>query len=141
MYRNIPNNVLALLHERIVGFDELKALLLVRSDASKIWTASSVAESLGLSASWSEAALENLCAGGLLVGNGQGLERQFSYRPVSTELESTVTSLAAIYGYRRIDVMRILSSKAMNRIRWAAVQAFASALVFRAERKAEGEEG
>jgi hypothetical protein len=122
--RSVPSDVRALLHGRVDSFEKLEALLLVRADPSKRWTAATVAAQLGLRETWSDPALESLCASGLLLGHGEGTARQFSYRPASAALEAAVTSLAEIYGERRTEIIRLLSNKAMSRIRRAAVRAF-----------------
>lgn len=129
--RKLPDDVLALLHERVTSLDELKALLLLHGDASRRWTTSAVAMELGLPESWSEPALESLCEAELLVGQGKGSERQFSYRPATDALGVAVSSLAEIYEARRVDVIRVLSSKAVSRIRWTAARTIAEALVIK----------
>lgn len=139
--RLIPPEVLTLLHERLAGLDELEVLLLVRGDASQPWTPSDVAERLGLPVSSSEAALESLCTATLLVfdGGGGGAERRYAYHPGTPELDGVVTSLADIYGERRLEVMRILSDRALGRIRSAAARTFADAFVIsRNGRKKDG---
>lgn len=131
--RHIPPDVLALLQERLAGLDELEVLLLVRGDASRGWTASDVAERLGLPVSSSDAALESLCAAALVVveGGGGGAELRYAYRPSTPELAGVVSSLAEIYDERRLEVMRILSNHALGRIRSAAARTFADAFVIR----------
>lgn len=124
MYRSIPYEVRALLQRHVDSLEKLEALLLVRSDASERWTAATVATQLGLPESWSEPALESLCAAELLVARREGTERCFSYQPASTTLAAAVTLLAEIYGDRRALIVRLLNSKAVNRIRRAAVRAF-----------------
>jgi hypothetical protein len=126
VHSGIPYEVRALLQRRVDSLEKLEALLLVRGDAAKRWTASTVAAKLGLPETWSEPALEALCTSALLLGQGEGSERQFSYRPPTAALEAAVTSLAEIYGDRRAQIIRILSSKAVSRIRRAAVRAFGS---------------
>lgn len=139
--RHIPNDVLALLEERLAGLDELEVLLLVRGDTSQSWTPSEVAERLGVPVSSSDAALESLCKAGLLVpsGGGGGAERRYAYGPGTPELDQTVASLADIYMERRLEVMRILSNSALERIRSAAARTFADAFVIgRSGRKKDG---
>lgn len=122
---------MAFLHGRLAGLDELEVLLLVRSDAARGWTATEVAERLGLPASSSDGALEKLCTADLLVidGGGGGAERRYAYRPGIPGLDGVVTTLAEIYGERRLEVMRILSDSALERIRSAAARTFADAFV------------
>jgi hypothetical protein len=129
----IPPDVLTLIHERLAGLDELEVLLLVRGGAVHGVSATEVADRLGLPVSSSEAALVSLCSASLLVhdGGGGGAERRYAYRPGTPELDGAVSSLAAIYGERRLEVMRILSNSALDRIRSAAARTFADAFVIR----------
>jgi hypothetical protein len=131
LYRDIPDDVWNLLQDRITGLDELKTLLLVSGDPSKSWTASSVAAHLGTRTLWIDVVLAKLCAAGLLVGEGEEAERRFWYRPDTPALAAAVGSLAEIYDHQRVNVILILSHKAMNRIRQAAFRTFAGALVSR----------
>lgn len=138
--RSIPSDVLALLHERLAGLDELEALLLLRAEPSRLWFASEVAERLGLPVASSEAALASLCQVSLLAAEGGrgGAEARYGYRPATPELEQVVASLAEIYGDRRLEVMRILSNSALDRIRTAAARTFADAFVIGRGRKQGG---
>lgn len=139
--RDIPSDVLALLQDRLAGLDELEVLMLVRSDAPRRWTAAAVADRLGLPESSSDAALDSLCAAQLLVADGGagGAERQYGYGPATPELERAVTSLADVYEERRLEVMRILSDSALERIRSAAARTFADAFVIgRSKGKKDG---
>jgi len=129
--RYIPGDVLTLLHERLAGLDELEVLLLVRREAPQGVSTSEVADRLGLPMSSSEAALESLCSVSLLVsdGGGGGAERRYAYHPDTPELDGVVSSLVTVYGERRLEVMRVLSNLALDRIRSAAARTFADAFV------------
>jgi len=126
--QDLPFHVLDLLQHRIFGVEELEALLLVRSDATARWTASAVAARLERPESWSSPALEGLCAAELLVGEGPEERRRYAYRPATPELDASVTLLASLYEERRVDVLRVLNDKAVERIRIAAAKTFSAAL-------------
>ncbi len=111
----ISPEVLSLLHERLTGLHEIKALLLLQRDSSRVWSPSAVAAELHWPDDWGKNALVNLAAAGLLVGAGDG----FSYRPTTPELDTTVAALAEIHGEDGLDVIRILNSQAFDRIRSA----------------------
>lgn len=125
--QELPFDVLDLLQRHIAGIDELEALLLVRSDAARGWTAASVAKTLDRPEAWAAPALEALCAAELLVPRGgDAEERRFSYHP-SPAHESVVTSLAHLYDEHRADILRVLNDKAVERIRAAAAKTFSGA--------------
>jgi len=125
--QDLPFNILAFLQERIAGTSELAALFLVRSDALRGWSAAAVAEQLELPESWAGPALEGLCDAELLVADETETEQRFWYRPATPALESVVTVLSEIYDDQRSDVLRILSDKAVERIRAAAAKTFSGA--------------
>ena len=115
------------LQRRIAGVDELEALLLVRSDAARGWTAAAVASTLDRPESWAVSALESLCAAELLVSrDGDTEERRFSYQPAPA-FESVVTSVAHLYDEQRADVLRALNDNAVERIRGAVAKTFSGA--------------
>lgn len=126
--QDLPFDVLAFLQERITGTDELEALLLVRSDTSRGWTAAAVAGLLGRPESWAGPALEGLCEAELLVEDGSDEEQRFWYRPVTPALESVVRVLSGLYDERRADVLRVLNENAVERIRAAAARTFGGVL-------------
>lgn len=139
--RYIPDDVLTLIQERLAGLDELEVLLLVRREAPQGLSATEVADRLGLPVSSSDAALASLCSVSLLVseGGGGGAERRYAYRPDTPELDAVVSSLATVYQERRLEVMRVLSNLALDRIRTAAARTFADAFVIgRNGRKKDG---
>ena len=115
------------LQRRIAGVDELEALLLVRSDAARGWTAAAVALALDRPESWAAPALESLCTAELLVSRGGDTEeRRFSYQPAPA-LESVVTRLAHLYDEQRADILRALNDNAVERIRAAVAKTFSGA--------------
>jgi hypothetical protein len=116
----IPNEVLSLLHERLSGLHEIKVLLLLHGDPSRTWSAPAVAEALRWPEPWAGTALENLAAAGLVVGIGDGLERRFSYLATTIELDAAAGVLADIHGEDGLQLMRILNSSALDRVRSAA---------------------
>lgn len=125
--QDLPFDVLTLLQRHIAGIDELEALLLVRSDAARGWTAASVAAALDRPVAWAAPALESLCTAELIVARGgDGEERQFSYHPAPGH-ESVVTRLAELYDEQRADILRVLNDEAVERIRAAAAKTFSGA--------------
>ena len=122
-----PRHVSAFLQERIGGIEELEALLLVRTDPMRRWTAASVAASLERPEAWASPALEALCAAQLLEGIGAESARGFVYRPATPMLAALVTTVAKLYADRRAELLRILSDNAFERIRAAAARRFSGA--------------
>jgi hypothetical protein len=137
--RELPDDVWLLLQDRITGLDELKALLLASGDPSKSWTVSAIGKHLGTRTPWTETVLEKLCAAALLVTEGEGPARRFSYRPQTPDLAAAVSTLATIYDDNRTKIVSILSHNAMTRIRQSAFHTFAGAWM--TKRDEEDEDG
>jgi hypothetical protein len=121
---HLPPDVLALVREHGLGFNDLKVLLLLHEDAAKRWTASTLAAQLGLPEAWVEGSLEHLRAAALLVADGHETERRFFYCLGTPAIEATLARLAQISEERPADVIRALNNDALERVRLAASRAF-----------------
>ena len=126
---DLPPDVLELLRERISGLIELDVLLCMRGDATRSWTAPTLANLVGLPEEWAEEALVALRGAELIEEAEGGTERRFFYRPTTPDLEAAVTTLAHAYEDRPDYVARILTEDAISRVRWSASQAFPAAFV------------
>ena len=132
----IPDDVQALLRERIRSFEELETLLLVRSQRGETWEVDAVEEKLHISSSIAEEALEQLCARGLVTRRTVGLRKLYQYGGSDPTLEAVVERFARAYQENRIEVMRLMTSNAVERLRGSAIKTFADA--FLVGRKKDG---
>lgn len=122
-----PPDVSSFLQEHIAGIEDLEALLLLRSDASRRWSAAAVAATLERPPAWAGPVLQALCAAEVVEGTGEGADRRFAYRPATPALESMVTTLAGLYVEERAEILRLLNENAVDRIRAAAARTFSGA--------------
>lgn len=122
-------DVIALLRDRVPGPSDLEMLLLVRSEPTRGWTVSAVAQALGLPEAWAMDSLTALCTVALVVEDPSASEPRFSYRPATPALAASVTKLARAYTERPAEVIRVLNDYAITRVRLAAIQAFPAALL------------
>jgi hypothetical protein len=127
------SDALSLLHDHGLGPIELETLLSMRGSMATAWTMSMLAARIGVPEPWVVYSVESLCTGGLLVEDGNALERRFFYRPGTPELEATVTTVAELYADRPADVIRAMNESALVRIRAAVLQAFPAAFMQRDE--------
>lgn len=121
-------DVIALLRDRVPGPSDLEMLLLVRSDPTRGWTLSAVADALGLPEAWAMDSLVDLCTAALVVEDRSSSAPRFFYCPATPALAASVTTLARVYEERPADVIRVLNDYAITRVRLAAIQAFPAAL-------------
>ncbi|HWB81420.1 MAG TPA: hypothetical protein VG755_40940 [Nannocystaceae bacterium] len=133
MEEPIPTDVLELLRERVGSLEQLEALLLLHREATRAWSLDEVAERLSLPVDMLEAELAALVAAGLLAVE----QRRWTYAPHDARSAEIVARLAVLYPVRRLEVLRLLSDLAMQRIRGSAARAFADSFVI-GRRKKDG---
>jgi hypothetical protein len=131
---DIPDDVLALMRERLHSLDGLEVLLALRAVAPATMPAEHLAEQLRLPGLSVDDALEELRGGGLVRKHGA----TWSFHPATPAVEASVNTLARIYGQAPTKVMRVLNSLALSRIRGGAATAFADAFLIRKKRKDDG---
>jgi hypothetical protein len=133
MEEAIQADVLELLRERVGSLEQLEALLLLHRESARAWSLQEIAEGLSLPTGMLEGELDALVAAGLAArANGR-----WSYAPRDVTSGESVARLAALYPVRRLEVLRLLSDLALQRIRGSAARAFADSFVI-GRRKKDG---
>jgi hypothetical protein len=130
----IDEDVRSLLREHIESYEHLRILLLLRSHRDRSWSAALAAERLNMAPASAEEALEHLCRRELL---DRAESRMFRYCPETSEHEAAVDRLAHAYAEQQVEIMKLMSSNAVERIRTAAMRTFADAFVL-GRRKRDG---
>lgn len=133
MEEAIEADVVELLRERVGSLEQLEALLMLHREATRAWTLAEIAERLSVSALMLEAELDALVAAGLVVRR----DGRWAYAPRDARSSEIVARLAALYPVRRLEVLRLLSDLAVQRIRGSAARAFADSFVI-GRRKKDG---
>jgi hypothetical protein len=128
----IPDDVSALLHDRVSSFEELEVLLLIRGNPSRAWSVEAITLSLNLGADEADAALTKLVVLGLMRREESGL----FYSP--GEYSATIDRLARAYEENRMQLMKQMTDNAIERLRTGAARAFARAFVIRRGGKGDG---
>jgi hypothetical protein len=108
--------------DHVNSVEQLETLLLLRGDASRVWTAEEVSQALYTPLAAATMRLSDLQARGLLVSEGDA----WRYQAASAELDRLVGELAQIYRDRRVTVITLIYSKPHQQ-----VQAFANAFKLR----------
>lgn len=133
MEEAIEADMIELLRERVVSLEQLEALLMLHREVGRAWTLAEIAERLSVSALVLEAELDALVTAGLVVRRDGG----WAYAPRDARSGEIVARLAALYPVRRLEVLRLLSDLAVQRIRGSAARAFADSFVI-GRRKKDG---
>jgi hypothetical protein len=126
----IPDDVRALLVERIHSFEQLEALLLLRREPRQSWDAHSVSVALKMTVEASIEALDQLRAS-RLVAEQPGPQRQFRYSPGERALDVTVGRLVVVYDEARLEIIRLMNRNAVDRLRSSAIRTFADSFLFK----------
>jgi DNA-binding IclR family transcriptional regulator len=129
MSDSIPEDIGRLLRDGVASLEGLELLLLLRKERNRAWAVDEIARRLSIPQSSVEPALIEPVQYGLLTREGSGGSECWRYAPRTTEMDAMVERLAGLYDDRRLEVMRMLSAHAMERIRNSAARAFADAFV------------
>lgn len=125
----LSESVRALLRDRVETFEQLKILLLLRQGADRAWTPESVAKKLNLPLASVGEALDHLCRRNLLDVRVGEQSLVFRYAPGTTDLDRAVTDLAEAQMKNEIEVMKVMSANAVERVRLSALRLFSDAFL------------
>jgi DNA-binding MarR family transcriptional regulator len=129
----IPTHVHDFICQRIHSVEQLEVLLLLEASPAQTWSAKEVADAVRIDEPMAASALKALTARGLLELDGA--RRCWRYAPIDAELDQRARATTESYRSARVDVLRLISQCAMDRIRNAHVHAFASAFLIRSDKK------
>jgi hypothetical protein len=130
----VPDDVRVLLFQYIHTFEQLEVLLLLRSDPTRSWTANAVSEALKISAENAREALDRLGGTGLVDVTPDPSTPQFRYSPGNHALDETTARLATAYNDSRLEILRLMSSNALERLRSSAIRTFADSFVLKKDK-------
>ena len=125
------------LRECIETHEDLETLMLLVREHEAAWPPDRVASALGGPAEMSLRALERLTQAGLLSEHQAAGQRFFRFAP-SADLRAPVAELLETYGEHRLPIMNEISSNAVQRVRTAAMRAFARAFLLDGKGKDRG---
>jgi hypothetical protein len=109
----LPADVRLLIAESIDSVPELEAILLLRKDAHRQWTATEAGQRLYVSETVAEYLLGILADRGFFAREGQA----YRYAPKTSELDSVVGKLADSYSRALIAVTTAIHSKPSRSVR------------------------
>ena len=112
---NISQELKTFLKEHIHSVFSLEVLLLLRREQSRSFTASEIANELGIENDVTPQLLELTSARLISTANGDG--PKYRYAPVDKELESQVDHLAVAYAKQRVPILSLILAEHADRIR------------------------
>jgi DNA-binding IclR family transcriptional regulator len=128
----IPEDVRSFLEVNIEDYEQLEALLLLHADSLASFSPATVASRVGLAPESAVDALQNLKRRGLAVG--PEADGSFRLAPPSPQLAQTLERLAHAYAVTRLEVVKLMSANALERLRSAALRTFSDAFVLKRRR-------
>jgi hypothetical protein len=78
--------------------------------------------------------LADLVALELATARGAG-GPEFRYAPATVALDAGVSALARAYADQRLEIMKLISANAIERLRTAAIRAFSDSFLIRRKRR------
>lgn len=136
----VPDDVRVLLYERIESYEQLEILLLLHGDPST-WTMERISSRLSITQVLTEAALTSLEATRLVESSGSRPERHFRAAAGIPALDETIRRLASAYATQPIEIIKLMSAHAIERVRTAALRTFVDAFVLRKGNDKDKENG
>jgi DNA-binding GntR family transcriptional regulator len=127
---DLPAEVRALIRDHLETYERLEILLLLHRHGGETCTTDWVVEQLKLGTTPAAEALDALAQRGLLR-RVPGPPAGFRFAPGNAQLAAATEHLAATYGEQRLEVVKYMSSCAIERMRTAALRTFADAFVFK----------
>ena len=119
----------AFLRDKILSYEQLETLLLLRRRADETFSHGSVAEVLHIPDEVAGEVLDHLLGHDLLVVRVGPEGRLFEYRPQNPFLAAVVDQLAESYDNNRLTVMNLMNTNAIQRVRTRALNTFTSAFI------------
>jgi hypothetical protein len=104
------------LQQRLASIDQIDVILLLRSDASRSWTATEVAKELAMAPEPAAMRLFLLASAGLIVFEASGVPR-YRYVVLDAEVEPLVQELATAYATSRDAVLALVDTRPPDTLR------------------------
>jgi hypothetical protein len=127
----LPESVQALLRQHLESYEHLQLLLLLSREPDGVWTVEDLSTRLNIPTPLVTAALASLQACWLVEARTLANGLRYVYAPKDPALEPTVRRLAREYDERTIQIIKLMSANAIERLRSAALRAFADAFILR----------
>jgi hypothetical protein len=122
-----------LLEEQVRSIEELEVLMALQAERASWLPVQLLASKVRLSLESTRTAVEQLAAKGLVSSDPSGVEVR--YAPASAELDARVEQLVLDYTNHRVELLVLISSNAMNRVRKGALHTFSEAFRLRGPKK------
>jgi hypothetical protein len=124
----ISEHAKALLRDHIESFEQLEILLLLHRRRGDILDTDAISTEVKLDFDTVTETLGHLCRARLVV-RVEGEARCFRYGPDRPALDEAVGNLAESYAENRLEVINLMNTNAIERVRTSAMRAFANSFL------------
>lgn len=126
--QEIPPDVRQLLHDHVETYAQLEIVGCLAADCDRWRTTAELAAELEIPVASVNEAADHLLRSGLIEETARGGQRVVGCEPDGRAL-ALLTRLADAYKVHRLEVINLMSTNALERMRTAAMRAFARAFL------------
>ena len=123
---NSTEDIRDFLIKNIESYEQLATLILLHANPGQAWTIADAAAKLNADPSDARRYLSHMVEHQLARAVG---EKTFQYAPASEELAARVDRVLAVYADNALEIVKIMTKNAIERVRSSAMQTFADAFV------------
>ena len=128
---DLPEDVRAFLRLRIESHEQLELLQLLQREPARRWSPKELGERLHLSPELAEVEAQALAAVGLADGSTIESTVHYGYYQADPATKAIVERVLELYHTQPVQIMKLMSTTAIERVRTAALRAFADAFVLK----------
>ena len=118
----IPEPIQRFLFELIHSFEELEVVVLLNRNSAQRWTAQSIADQLKIAVNLVDDALEALRNRGIVAVLTEG---GATFHVASEDYKPQLGELVTLYERHRLEIVMLMSTNAIERVRTGAMRTFA----------------
>jgi transcription initiation factor IIE alpha subunit len=118
----IPEPIQRFLFELIHSFEELEVVVLLNRNSAQRWTAQSIADQLKIAVNLVDDALEALRNRGIVAVVTEG---GANFHVASEDYKPQLSELVTLYERHRLEIVMLMSTNAIERVRTGAMRTFA----------------
>lgn len=131
--RMISEEVRVFLRDYIDSYEDLEVLLLLRREHTR-WSSEALCTRLNTTATLIERTLATLVRGRLVIASNPPPPASYAYADDDAARDATICALERAYREEPIQIIQLMSTNAIERLRTGAMRAFADAFILRRDK-------
>lgn len=135
---SLPEALHNFLRAHVESYEQLNILILLSAQPDRVWEIKAIATELRIPEALAEEAARFLCRQSLLTVQVGMRALLFVYKPRSPELDELVKALAEAYREQSLEVMRLMTANAIERLRLKSIRSFSDAFIVAPKKNKDG---